>query len=83
MWEFWRSRLSKGKTRHRVRPGGSDDDSPTTARYVASELQAVGLSCPTSETLQFAGYAAATAALPDSLNLKQRLEQLLQCLASR
>ncbi len=28
MWEYWRSRLSKGKTRHRKRTG-SDGDSPT------------------------------------------------------
>ena len=27
MWEFWRSRMSKGKTRHRRRPaGGSEGD---------------------------------------------------------
>lgn len=34
MWEFWRSKLSKGKTRHKRRDldTGSDDDSPSTAR---------------------------------------------------
>ncbi|KAK9918087.1 hypothetical protein WJX75_001099 [Coccomyxa subellipsoidea] len=41
MWEFWRSRLSKGKTRHRRR-GGSDDDtlslSPMTSRSLEAPL---------------------------------------------
>ena len=34
MWEFWRSRLSKGKTRHRRRAGSDDDGSlsPMTSR---------------------------------------------------
>ena len=31
MWEYWRSRLSKGRTRHRKRTG-SDGDSPTAQR---------------------------------------------------
>lgn len=38
MWEFWRSRLSKGKTRHRRRPG-SDDESPTTRLGFAQQLE--------------------------------------------
>ena len=34
MWEFWGSRLSKGKTRHRRRAGSDDDGSlsPMTSR---------------------------------------------------
>lgn len=34
MWEFWRSKLSKGKTRHKRRDldTGSDEDSPSTVR---------------------------------------------------
>lgn len=34
MWEFWRSKLSQGKTRHKRRDldTGSDEDSPSTVR---------------------------------------------------
>ncbi len=43
MWEFWRSKLSKGKTRHKRRDldTGSDEDSPSTVRSM--ELTDTGM----------------------------------------
>ena len=42
MWEYWRSRLCKGKTRHRKRTG-SDGDSPTAQGWGHCPcLQAIG-----------------------------------------
>ncbi|KAL3144542.1 hypothetical protein ABBQ32_004273 [Trebouxia sp. C0010 RCD-2024] len=45
MWEFWRSKLSKGKTRHKRRDldTGSDEDSPSTARSVDTPDQVAGM----------------------------------------
>ena len=32
MWEYWKSRVTKGKSRHPSK-GGADDDSPGTHRH--------------------------------------------------
>ncbi|KAK9817958.1 hypothetical protein WJX72_004907 [[Myrmecia] bisecta] len=53
MWEFWRSRLSKGKSRHRGRGTGSDAESPNTARSAelpAAEAELLASQFPENST---------------------------------
>ena len=53
MWEFWRSRLSKGKTRHRRGlPPFSEDDSPSVREYArCPKAQRKGCICSAKSLL--------------------------------
>ncbi|KAK9833381.1 hypothetical protein WJX81_000334 [Elliptochloris bilobata] len=49
MWEYWRSRLSKGRTRHRKRTG-SDGNSPTAQRLPGESQQLPDAGPPQNST---------------------------------